>query len=50
METLLEEKYRNGYTLRKVLSNHQDALCKDPRDNIYGLVRLATDARGFPMD
>jgi hypothetical protein len=50
LERERQEKYAGGHTLRKLLENHQHAVCKDPRDKIYGFVGLATDARGFPMD
>lgn len=45
-----KQKYKGGHTLRNLLENHRDASCKDPRDKVYGLVGLAADARGFPMD
>ncbi len=32
------------------LKNHQEALCKEPRDKVYGLIGLALDASGFCMD
>ncbi|OBT75095.1 hypothetical protein VF21_06487 [Pseudogymnoascus sp. 05NY08] len=50
LDELLKQKYKGGHTLRKLLENHRDALCTDQRDKIYGLVGLAMDARGFPMD
>jgi hypothetical protein len=50
LEKQLQEKYRRGHTLRELLENHQDAICKDPRDKIYGFVGLGVDAAGFPMD
>lgn len=50
VERQLKEEYHRGHTLRKLLENHQNAVCKDPRDKIYGFVGLAADARGFPMD
>ncbi|KAG0649329.1 Heterokaryon incompatibility protein [Hyphodiscus hymeniophilus] len=45
-----EEKYNGGYTLPKLLKSHQNAICQDPRDKIYGFVGLAPDGRSFPMD
>ena len=45
---LLREKYISSHTLRRLLQDHQAALCKEPRDKIYGLVGLAADANGFP--
>lgn len=50
LNELLKQKYKGGHTLRKLLENHRDALCTDQRDKVYGLVGLAVDARGFPMD
>jgi hypothetical protein len=50
LERQLQEKYARGHTLRELLENHQNSVCKDPRDKIYGFVGLAADARGFPMD
>lgn len=50
LEKQLQEKEEGGHTLRRLLENHQSALCKEPRDKIYGLVGLAADASGFPMD
>ncbi|KAE9369720.1 hypothetical protein N431DRAFT_414004 [Stipitochalara longipes BDJ] len=50
LNRLLQEKYSGSHTLRKLLQDHQEALCKEPRDKIYGLVGLAADAIGFPMD
>ena len=45
-----KEKYNGSCSLRELLTNHASALCKDPRDKVYGLVGLSTDGRGFPMD
>jgi hypothetical protein len=50
LNRLLQEKYSASHTLRKLLQDHRKALCKEPRDKIYGLVGLAADAIGFPMD
>ncbi|PMD42254.1 hypothetical protein L207DRAFT_553431 [Hyaloscypha variabilis F] len=50
LNRLLQEKYSGSHTLRKLLQDHRKALCKEPRDKIYGLVGLAADAIGFPMD
>lgn len=46
----IEQKYEGAHTLRKLLQSHRNARCKEPRDKIYGLIGLAVDARGFPMD
>lgn len=50
LNRLLQEKYSGGHTLRKLLQDHREAMCKEPRDKIYGLVGLAIDTIGFPMD
>lgn len=46
----LQKRYHGGHTLRRLLEDHQSASCKEPRDKMYGLVGLALDATGFPMD
>ncbi|GKT51448.1 heterokaryon incompatibility protein 6, OR allele [Colletotrichum spaethianum] len=46
----LSQKYGDAHTLRRLLIDHKDAQCKEPRDKIYGLVGLALDARGFPLN
>jgi hypothetical protein len=51
LDTHLQEKYREGYKLHSLLEGYQNALCKDPRDKIYGFIGLATDCdTNFPMD
>ncbi|KFY13146.1 hypothetical protein V491_06501 [Pseudogymnoascus sp. VKM F-3775] len=50
LDELRKQKDKGGHTLRKLLENHRGALCTDQRDKVYGLVGLAMDARGFPMD
>ncbi|TGO60704.1 hypothetical protein BCON_0033g00160 [Botryotinia convoluta] len=47
LNSLLREKYSSIHTFRKLLSDHREALCKEPRDKIYGLVGLAADTIGF---
>jgi hypothetical protein len=47
---LREERYEGSHTLKRLLEEHKDAQCFEPRDKVYGLVGLATDAVGFPMD
>jgi hypothetical protein len=45
------EKYKTGHKLQNLLESHQQALCKEPRDHVYGFVGLATDCvDGFPLD
>lgn len=44
-------KYGDGYKLENLLKTHRNALCKDPRDKIYGFTGLANDTHGrLPMD
>jgi hypothetical protein len=50
LNRLLQERYTGSHTLRELLEDHREALCKEPRDKIYGLVGLAADAIKFPMD
>ncbi len=37
-------------TLKRLLEDHREAECSDPRDKVYGLLGLASDAAGFPVD
>ncbi|KAF6824037.1 HET domain-containing protein [Colletotrichum musicola] len=46
----LKERQTGSRTLRRLLIDHQQAQCHDRRDKVYGLVGLAIDAQGFPMD
>ncbi|KAF9881453.1 hypothetical protein CkaCkLH20_00599 [Colletotrichum karsti] len=46
----LKEKYTGSHTLRRLLVEHRLAKCKDRKDKVYGLVVLAADGHGFPMD
>lgn len=47
----LLRKYDGGHKLQNLMMNHRQALCKEPRDKVYGLIGLATDCyAGFPMD
>jgi hypothetical protein len=50
LDDQLRRKYGDGHTLLSLLRSSRDSLCKDPRDKVYGLVGLAADARGLPMD
>ncbi|TGO27999.1 hypothetical protein BPAE_0034g00200 [Botrytis paeoniae] len=50
LNSLLREKYSGTHTFRRLLSDHREALCTEPRDKIYGLVGLAADTIGFHMD
>lgn len=46
-----EEKYTDGHKLQSLVEHHFDALCKEPRDKIYGLIGLANDCiEGYPQD
>jgi hypothetical protein len=47
----LADRYQNGHKLHRLLENHQQALCKEPRDHIYGFIGLASDCiEPFPID
>jgi hypothetical protein len=46
----LKEKHNGAHTFRRLLQDHRHAECKEPQDTIYGLVGLAVDGHGFPMD
>lgn len=47
----LLNKYNGGRKLHNLLETYQTALCKDPRDKIYGFTGLATDCQGrLPID
>ena len=50
LERQRRERYELGHTLLRLLETHQNAVCKDPRDKIYGFVGLAVDGHGLPMD
>jgi len=51
LQKQLDEKYTDGHKLQTLLVSHQDALCKESRDKIYGFVGLATDCiEGYPLD
>ncbi|KAK2608620.1 hypothetical protein QQS21_002849 [Conoideocrella luteorostrata] len=45
-----KDRCNGGCSLTWLLNFHRNAECKDPRDKIYGLIGLATDGHGFPMD
>ncbi|KAK0751268.1 heterokaryon incompatibility protein-domain-containing protein [Schizothecium vesticola] len=50
MNDQLKWKDKGSHTLRSLLEAHHDALCKNPRDKVYGLAGLAEDCYGFPVD
>ncbi|KAL7957221.1 heterokaryon incompatibility domain-containing protein [Trichoderma compactum] len=51
LERLLrEEKYNDSHTLKRLLEEHREAKCSKPRDKVYGLIGLASDAGEFPID
>ncbi|KAH6682778.1 hypothetical protein B0J14DRAFT_467697 [Halenospora varia] len=51
LQKQLNEKYENGHRLQSLVELHQDKLCKEARDHVYGFVGLAIDAQeGFPVD
>ncbi|PNP83708.1 hypothetical protein FNYG_02925 [Fusarium nygamai] len=45
-----EGKYTGSNTLLQLLDNHKEADCQDRKDKVYGLVGMASDARGFSID
>lgn len=51
LQKQIEKKYTREHKLQNLLEIHRYALCKEPRDHVYGLVGLATDCvEGFPID
>ncbi|KAJ4111466.1 hypothetical protein NW768_011820 [Fusarium equiseti] len=50
LERQREERYSGSNTLLQLLVKHQYAECQDRKDKVYGLVGMASDARGFPID
>lgn len=50
LDAQLKEKDKGSHTLRSLLEAHHGALCKNPRDKVYGLAGLAEDCYGFPVD
>lgn len=47
---LRKDKRSKSHTLKRLLEDHKEAKCSEPRDKVYGLVGLAMDGAGFPMD
>jgi hypothetical protein len=47
---LRQEKYNDSHTLKRLLEEHREAKCSEPRDKVYGLIGLTSDAADFPMD
>ncbi|KAF7552399.1 hypothetical protein G7Z17_g4357 [Cylindrodendrum hubeiense] len=45
-----KERYAGSSTLLQLLHDHRDAQCQDNKDKVYGLVGLASDARGLVID
>ncbi|KAK1834092.1 heterokaryon incompatibility protein-domain-containing protein [Podospora conica] len=50
LDDQLKNKGKGSHTLRSLLETHHGALCKNPRDKVYGLAGLAEDCYGFPVD
>ncbi|CAG7566000.1 unnamed protein product [Fusarium equiseti] len=50
LERQREEKYSGSNTLLELLRKHRDAECQDRKDRVYGLVGMASDARGLRID
>ncbi|PKK43139.1 hypothetical protein CI102_13571 [Trichoderma harzianum] len=47
---LRKEKYNDSHTLKRLLEEHRTTKCSEPRDKVYGLIGLASDAGEFPID
>ncbi|KAL6924101.1 hypothetical protein FSHL1_001355 [Fusarium sambucinum] len=50
LEKQRQDKYTGSNTLLRLLYSHQEAECQDRKDKVYGLLGLASDARGFVID
>ncbi|KAG8666666.1 hypothetical protein FPOAC1_011476 [Fusarium poae] len=50
LEKQRQDKYTGSNTLLRLLFSHQEAECQDRKDKVYGLLGLASDARGFVID
>ncbi|KAK1489410.1 HET domain-containing protein [Colletotrichum cuscutae] len=48
LDEQIDKRFKGSHRLKRLLSQHKHALCKDPRDKIYGLIGLAVDGHGFP--
>lgn len=46
----LRETRATGLSICRLFKDHHQALCKDPKDMVYGLVGLARDVCDFPID
>ncbi|KAL8357909.1 hypothetical protein RB598_002611 [Gaeumannomyces tritici] len=46
----LKLRVERQHTLKQLLQDHQRSDCSEPRDRVYGLLGLASDASGFPVD
>ncbi|KAL8392481.1 hypothetical protein RB595_002607 [Gaeumannomyces hyphopodioides] len=46
----LKLRVERQHTLKQLLDDHQKSNCSEPRDKVYGLVGLASDASRFPVD
>ncbi|KLU92135.1 hypothetical protein MAPG_11082 [Magnaporthiopsis poae ATCC 64411] len=44
------ERQPGSRALKQLLKDHQKADCSEPRDKVYGLLGLASDAARFPVD
>ncbi|KAK1622163.1 hypothetical protein BDP81DRAFT_455566 [Colletotrichum phormii] len=44
----VEQKYQGSHTLRRLLSDHRNSQCQDPKDKIFGLIGLSVDGYGYP--
>lgn len=46
----LKLRVERQHTLKQLLNDHQNSDCSEPRDKVYGLIGLASDASRFPVD
>lgn len=47
---LRKSQHSNNSSLLHLVEKYSEALCRDPRDKVYGLVGLSSDGQGFPID
>ncbi|KXH59782.1 hypothetical protein CSAL01_06431 [Colletotrichum salicis] len=44
----VEQKDQGSHTLRRLLSDHSNSQCQDPKDKIFGLIGLGVDGYDYP--
>lgn len=50
LNELRQNQYSGNSSLLHLVEKYSEALCRDPRDKVYGLVGLSSDGQGFPID